>query len=88
VFPLIGSPIWNVRVPRIMLTFAEHFDFSGKTVYPFTTYAMSGLGHAVEEYTVACRGAMIGDALAVKGEDSENSRPEVEAWLRQIGLLT
>jgi flavodoxin len=55
---LIGSPIWNVRVPRIMLTFAEHFDFAGKTVYPFTTHAMSGLGHAVEEYTAACRGRL------------------------------
>ena len=70
-----------------MLTFAEHFDFSGKTVHPFTTYAMSGLGHAVEEYKAACRGATIGDALAVKGEDAESRRPSVEAWLRQIGLL-
>lgn len=84
---VIGSPIWNVRVPRIMLTFVEHFDFSGKTVHPFTTYAMSGLGHAVEEYKVACRGATTGAALAVKGEDAESSRPDVEAWLRQIGLL-
>jgi flavodoxin len=32
---LIGSPIWNVRVPRIMLTFAERFDFAGKTICPF-----------------------------------------------------
>lgn len=40
---LLGSPIWNVRAPRIMLTFAEHLDFAGKTIYPFTTHAMSGL---------------------------------------------
>jgi len=84
---LIGSPIWNVRVPRIMLTFAEHFDFTGKTVHPFTTYAMSGLGHAVEEYRTACRGATIGDALAIRGEEAERSRPEVEAWLRRTKLL-
>jgi flavodoxin len=84
---VIGSPIWNVRVPRIMLTFAEHFDFSGKTVYPFTTHAMSGLGHAVEEYEAACRGATIGKALAIQGEEAEKSRPEVEAWLRSIELL-
>lgn len=64
---VIGSPIWNVRVPRIMLTFAERFDFAGNTVYPFTTHAMSGLGHAVKEYTAACRGATIGKALAIRG---------------------
>jgi flavodoxin len=84
---LIGSPIWNVRVPRIMLTFAERFDFSGKTVYPFTTHAMSGLGHAVEEYTTACRGATIGEALAIRGEEAERSRPEVASWLRRLKLL-
>ena len=84
---LMGSPIWNVRLPRIMLTFAEHFEFARKTVHPFTTYAMSGLGHAVEEYTAACRGATIGEALALQGEDAEKSRPEVEAWLRRIRVL-
>jgi flavodoxin len=83
---VIGSPIWNVRVPRIMLTFAERYDFAGKTIYPLTTHAMSGLGHAVEEYTAACRGATIGKALAIRGEQAESSRPGVEAWLRGIKL--
>ena len=41
---LLASPIWNVRPPMIMPTFAERYDFTGKTVYPITTYAMSGLG--------------------------------------------
>ena len=31
---LLGSPIWNVRAPMIMSTFAEGFDFTGKTVFP------------------------------------------------------
>lgn len=84
---LLGSPVWNVRAPRIMLTFAEHFDFAGKTVYPFTTYAMSGLGHVVEEYTAACRGARIGQALAIHGEEAAASRAQVDAWLRAIKLL-
>ncbi|MEU6717969.1 flavodoxin [Nonomuraea sp. NPDC046802] len=42
--PVLGSPIWNVRAPMIMSTFTEGLDFSGKTVFPLTTYAMSGLG--------------------------------------------
>ena len=83
---LIGSPIWNVRVPRIMLAFAEHFDFTGKVVHPFTTFAMSGLGHAVDEYAAACRGATIGEALAIQGEEAETSRNQVVTWLRKIRL--
>lgn len=28
---LLGSPIWNIRAPMIMSSFAEKFDFTGKT---------------------------------------------------------
>jgi flavodoxin len=83
---LIGSPVWNVRAPRIMLTFAERYDFTGKTIYPFTTHAMSGLGRVVDEYTAACRGATLGEALAIQGEEAAGSRSDIEAWLRRIGL--
>ncbi|MET0387320.1 MAG: flavodoxin [Polyangiales bacterium] len=84
---LIGSPVWNVRVPRIMLTFVERFDFRGKTVYPFNTNAVSGLGNIVDDYSEGCRGATIGEALAVRGEEADTSGPRVDDWLRQIGLL-
>jgi hypothetical protein len=43
---------------------------------------MSGLGHVVEEYSAACRGARIGQALAIRGEEAAASRSQVEAWLR------
>ena len=84
---LIGSPVWNVRAPRIMLTFTERYDFTGKTIYPFTTYAMSGLGSVVDEYRAACRGAKLGAALAIRGEEAEGSRKAVDGWLRRIGLV-
>jgi hypothetical protein len=41
---LLAGPIWNLRAPMIMSTFADRYDFAGKTVFPITTYAMSGLG--------------------------------------------
>jgi flavodoxin len=84
---LIGSPIWNVSAPRIMLTFAERYDFTGKTINPFTTYAMSGLGSVVDDYSAACRGAKLGEALAIRGEEAEGSRSEIDKWLRRIGLV-
>jgi flavodoxin len=85
---LLGSPIWNVRPPMIMSTFAEGRDFTGKTVYPFTTHAMSGLGRAVAVYTTACRGATIAEGLAVQGETVRDARPQVESWLRRTNLLS
>ena len=57
---LLGSPIWNVRPPMIMTTFTESHDFTGKTVHPFVTYAVSGLGSTERDYTASCPGARIG----------------------------
>ena len=85
---LLGSPIWNVRPPMIMSTFAEAFDFTGKTVHPFVTYAVSGLGSTQRVYTEACSGARIGDGLAVRGEEVTQHRGDVETWLRDGGLLS
>jgi flavodoxin len=84
---LLGSPIWNVKAPMIMSTFVEGFDFSGKTVFPFTTYAMSELGTTVRDYAASCPGATIGEGLAVRGEEVRNTGAAVEAWLRRINLL-
>jgi flavodoxin len=84
---LLGSPIWNVRPPMIMSTFTEAYDFTGTTVLPLVTYAVSGLGRTVEVYAASCRGAKAGEGLAVRGEEAAGSRPAVEAWLRRAGLL-
>jgi flavodoxin len=85
---LLGSPIWNVRAPMIMTTFTESLDFTGKTIHPLTTHAMSGLGTTERDYAASCRGATLGEGLAVRGEEAADAGPAVEAWLRRIGLLT
>ncbi|WP_328869271.1 hypothetical protein OHT76_03720 [Streptomyces sp. NBC_00287] len=84
---LLGSPIWNVRAPMIMSTFAERYDFGGKTVFPFTTHAMSGLGSTDRDYRATCRGATIGEGLAVRGEEVRDADGAVRSWLRRVGLL-
>jgi Flavodoxin len=71
----------------IMSTFTEALDFTGKTVHPFTTHAMSGLGRTEADYARSCRGAAIGEGLAVRGEEVREAQPAVESWLRAIGLL-
>ena len=41
---LLGFPIWWYVAPRIIETFLESYDFSGKIVVPFCTSGGSGLG--------------------------------------------
>ena len=85
---LLGSGIWNVRPPMIMSTFVEGVDLSGKTIFPFVTYAVSGLGSTIDDYTRLCPRSTISEGLAVRGEEVADARGDVEAWLRRIGLLS
>jgi flavodoxin len=84
---LLAGPIWNVRAPMIMTTFAESYDFSGKIVHPVTTHAMSGLGTTPDDYARSFRGARVGRGLAVRGEKARSSHADVDSWLRRSGLL-
>ncbi|WP_232333798.1 flavodoxin [Agromyces laixinhei] len=84
---LLGSPIWNVRPPMIMSTFAESFDFAGKLIHPFVTYAVSGLGSIEDTYGELLPTATFGEPLAVQGETVADSDAAAEAWLGRIGLL-
>lgn len=66
----MASGIWNVRELTIMATFAENYDFTGKTIRPVTTHAMSGLGTTEKDYARTCPGAVLGEGLAVRARKS------------------
>ena len=40
----VGFPIWWYQAPRIIETFLESYDFTGKKVVPFATFGGSVLG--------------------------------------------
>lgn len=53
----VGFPIWWYQAPRIIETFLESYDFSGKTVIPFATSGGSGMGRTVDELRKLCPNA-------------------------------
>lgn len=80
---LIGYPIWHGRPPRIIYTFLESYDFSGKTVLPFCTsgsspYSDAGIRELVGGDTVWLTGRRFAAGAA---------REEVAAWLKDVDLL-
>ncbi len=46
---LLGFPIWYGKVPRVVLTFLDTYDFSEKVVIPFCTSGSSGMSTAQTE---------------------------------------
>ena len=51
---LLGFPIWWYVEPRIVDTFLESCDFSGKTIIPFATSGGSGIGGAEKSLKTHC----------------------------------
>ena len=54
---LIGFPIWWYVEPRIVVTFLESHDFSGKTLIPFATSGGSGIAQAERSLKEHCPAA-------------------------------
>jgi len=49
----VGFPIWWYTAPRIINTFLEQYDLTGKTIIPFATSGGSGLGKSGDELKAA-----------------------------------
>lgn len=54
---LVGFPIWWYVEPRIVDTFLESYDFSGKTMIPFATSGSSGIEKAEQSLKSHCPAA-------------------------------
>lgn len=53
----VGFPVWWYVEPRIIDSFLESYDFSGKTVIPFATSGGSGISGAEKSMKAVCPAA-------------------------------
>ena len=78
----VGFPVWWYVEPRIIDTFLEGYDFSGKTVIPFATSGGSGLGKTAENFR-----KILGKNVTVKdGKVLNRGETEIKTWLDSLGL--
>lgn len=63
----LGFPIWWYVAPKIIDTFVESYDFSGKTVITFATSGGSGMGKATEVLKSLCPAANWKNGKVVNG---------------------
>lgn len=80
---LIGYPIWWGTAPRIMSTFIESYDFTGKTLAAFCTSASSGFGSSDAALREAAGGAAWLDGQRFSAGAGED---EIMAWAAGLGL--
>lgn len=81
---LLGYPIWWGQAPKIIYTFLESEDVSGKTLIPFCTSASSGVGssdtnlHALADDTVTW--------LPAKRISNRETAEGIRAWALSLDL--
>jgi flavodoxin len=77
----VGFPIWWYQEPRIIDTFMEQYDFSGKKVIPIATSGMSPLGNSAKNMAELAPGA---DVIEGKRVSSGISEEEITAWAKTL----
>ncbi len=77
----LGYPIWWGKAPKIIDTFLESYDFSGKTIIPFCTSGSSGIAASIPDIQ-----ALASDATWMDGKRFSGSakQSEVESWVEGL----
>lgn len=79
----IGCPVWWHEAPMIIHTFAESYDFKGKTVVPFCTYAST-----YRDETLAKIAEITPDAAHLEGFGARSRNTAgISEWLDRIGMI-
>lgn len=77
----LGFPNWWNTLPMPVVSFLEHYAWSGKRIIPFVTSGGSGFGKSLDALEKICTGADIsakgGQFL---GHEVEQSEAEISAW--------
>ena len=79
----LGYPIWYGDSPKIMWTFVEEHDLSGKTIVPFCTSGSSGIGNSDDSLK-----ALTDEGTWMNGKRfaASASASELKDWISNFGL--
>lgn len=80
---LIGHPIWWGEEPRILDTFMESYDWSGKTLVNFCTSGGSGISTATAHLQELSQDANWLDGYRFQSDASET---EINEWLESLNI--
>ena len=79
----IGYPIWWGTMPKIINTFLDDYDFSGKTILPFCTSGSSGISESVSAIRAEEPDAAVDDGLRATGAEDSG----ITDWLENSSVL-
>ena len=82
----IGYPIWWSDMPMILYTFFEEYDFSGKTIVPFSTHGGSRFAGTPKTIQQLEPEAKMMDGLTISRDRIQNAEQEIVGWVHGLDL--
>ena len=83
----LGYPNWNADLPMPLYTFLEEYDFSGKTIIPFTTHGGSGFSRTIQTISELQPDAtVISDGLSISRNNVLGAESDVVNWVNSLNL--
>ena len=71
-----------------LYTFLESYDFSGKTIVPFTTHGGSGFSRTIQTIQeLQPNAAVVEDGLSISRNSVPDAQSEVSGWLAGLDVL-
>lgn len=85
----LGYPNWNADLPMPLYTFLEKYDFSGKTIIPFTTHGGSGFSGTIQTISeLQPNATVIFDGLSISRNSVSKAESEVVNWVNSLNLTS
>ena len=83
----LGYPNWNADLPMPLYTFLEEYDFSGKTIIPFTTHGGSGFSRTIQTISeLQPNATVISDGLSISRNSVSGAESDVVDWINGFNL--
>lgn len=82
----VGYPIWWYQMPMAMYSFFNEYDFSGKTIIPFSSHGGSGWSGTLDDITRMEPNATIVEGYSISRSNVANSENGIHEWLGRIGM--
>ena len=82
----LGYPNWYADMPRIIYSFLEQYDLSGKTIIPFVTSGASGFSNTIRSITDLEPDAnVVTDGLSISRAAVQDAKQEIIQWINDLG---
>ena len=79
----LGYPIWWGKAPKVIFTFLESHDLTGKTIIPFCTSHSSGIGSSDTDLHRLAAGAEWEQGRRFSGSESKET---IKKWIESMDL--